>query len=66
MFHSLSRDVGPRAALVVGEVGLPVGASFCGTIETMQKFGFVEVGVGVVGVRLERDVKGVEGGLRLA
>ena len=62
----LPSDVGPGAALVVGEVGLPVWDRLSSAIQLRQQFGFVEVGIGIVGVRLQRDIESVERGLCLA
>ena len=63
--QSLPRDIRPRATLIVREVSLPVRTSLFVAIQAMQQLGFVEVGVGVVGVRVQRDVEGIQSGLRL-
>ena len=61
----LASHIGPGTALIVDEVRLPVRDRFGGAIQSRQQLGFVEVGVGVVGVRLQRDVESVESGLSL-
>ena len=45
---------------------MPVRNGLGGAIQPVQQFGFVEVGVGVVRVRLQCDVESVESRLRLS
>lgn len=66
LLQPLSRQIRPRAALVVGEVGLPVLAGFRCATEMVQRFGRVQAGVGVVGVDVEGDVERIESRLPLA
>lgn len=48
----LPSNLCPWTTLVLGEVRLPVWNGLGGTIQTVQQFRFVEVRIGIVGVRL--------------
>src|SRR5579872_3416063 len=65
-FQSLSRRFGPGTRLVELEVLAPVHVRLGRSAGLMQCLGLVDVRVGAVGVNVERDVEGVDGGRQLA
>src|SRR3569832_772588 len=59
--QALPRRVGPGTAMVELQILLPVGHRFDGAAQLVQRLGHMQMGVGIVGVQVERDAERFDG-----